>query len=169
MEKRMKEKLEKLEEELKQIVTLSENEKEQITSTFEGLKLILETTLDVILALNREEAYRYTSLFVAGFMKIDTNYIEGIKVSKEDKSSIPSKPVPKPDFISFVNNLEPRQRAIIKQLDCYKGYQDPEIGDAIICPDCSPEKMLTCIQAADPAIDPNNDFKIDLELERKRD
>ncbi len=166
METRLKE----LEEGLKQVPALSDKEEEQITKVFEGLTVILEDTLAVILALNREEAYRYTELFVSGFMTISANYIGDMKAPKNDpKEHRALRPTQKPDFKSFVDALEPRLRAIIEKLDCYKNFINEEIGEAVVCDDCGLEKMLNCIRVEDPTIDPNEDFKIDLALERKRD
>lgn len=74
--------------------------------------------------------------------------------------------VDKPDFISFTEGLTTRQMAVSNKLECFKQF--PDIGDEIVCPDCSQEKMIACIRMEDPTVNPNDDFELDVKMMRKQ-
>ena len=171
----MKEKLDELKAKLKTPPKLSDTEKEKFTEIFEGLQLVLKDTLDVVLDMDKDDAYRYMNLIVAGLQKVDVDYVAGVEPiltineEKAPNESIeppgriaperaqPKGAVVKPDFISFMKELDQHQLDLAyRALDCFKQFE--EVGDDIVCPDCSLEKMVACIRAVDPTIDPVQDI-----------
>jgi hypothetical protein len=178
----MKEKLKELKVKLEVPPKLSETEKEKFTEIFGGLQLILKDTLSVVLDMDRENAYRYMNLLVAGLQKVDVDYAAGVdpipsktqekgpndSLAPEDAEERvePRGPVAKPDWMSFTKELTPHQKNVgNRSLDCFKMYE--EVGDEIVCPDCSPEKMVACIRAEDPTIDPADDIIREVDEARK--
>ena len=177
-------KLKKIREDLKTPPTLSTVEAEKITATFEAMKEILDDTLKIVLEKDRAEAFRYTNLVVTAIQQADTNFIGGVVAEKlineeNDPNEIiepdglnavrtSKEPVEKPDFIAFTQGLSTRQMNVAKRLDCFKQFQDEEVGDAIVCDDCSQEKMIACIRMEDPTIDPNDDYELDVKMMRNR-
>ena len=180
----MKEKLEELKAKLKIPPKLSDTEKEKFTEIFEGLQLLLKETLEVVLGLNKDDAYKYLNLLVAGLQKVDLDYeagVEPIVAINEEKGpnesirpsgrdalevARPKGAVVKPDFISFTKELDVHQKDVANRaLDCFKQYE--EVGDDIICPDCSLERMVACIRAEDPSIDAAQDIIKEVEEARR--
>lgn len=176
------EKLEKVKEDLKTPPKLSEVEKKKITATFEALKEILDDTLEIVLEKDRAEAFRYTNLFVAGIQQVDVNFIGGVKPPKEKEDegepieepdqtpenilSTPKGPVKKPDFLSFTQELSVRELKVGNaKLDCF--IQFPEVGEAIVCADCSRTRMKECIRMEDPTVNPDDDYEMDVKAIRK--
>lgn len=177
------EKLKKIKEDLKTPPKLSDVEREKITATFEAMKDVLDDTLEIVLEKDRAEAFRYTNLLVTSIQQADALFIGDVasnglisgengineNISREDGRTPATKklPVKKPSWASFAEKLTERQREIgNRYLDCFQMY--PDVGDEIVCNDCSLEKMIACIRTADPSIDPNEDFKLDLEMMKEK-
>jgi len=174
-------KLKKIREDLKTPPTLSTVEVEKITATFEAMKEVLDDTLKIVLEKDRAEAFRYTNLVVTAIQQADNNFIGGVVVEQViNPENSPNEIIPplgqnavrtkkgavaKPDFMLFTKGLTTRQMGVASRLDCFKQF--PEIGDAIVCPDCSQEKMIACIRMEDPAVDPDDDYKLDVQNMRK--
>lgn len=169
----MKEKLDELRKKLKTPPKLSDTEKEKFTEIFEGLQLVLKETLEAVLDMDKDDAYKYLNLLVAGLQKVDVDYEAGVEAKlaiNEEKGPIespesnglpekarPTGPVVKPDFISFTKDLTQHQLDLgYRVLDCFKQFE--EVGDDIVCPDCSLERMVACIRAVDPTINPADDI-----------
>ena len=178
----MKEKLDELRKKLKTPPKLSDTEKEKFTEIFEGLQLVLKDTLEVVLDMDKDDAYRYMNLIVTGLQKVDLDYVAGVESKpaiNEEKgpdesveiNGLPVKvhptgPVVKPDFISFMKELDQHQLDLAyRVLDCFKQFE--EVGDDIVCPDCSLERMVACIRAVDPTIDPMQDIIKEVEEARR--
>ena len=171
---KLKERLQQIKEDLKTPPKLSSVEVEKITATFEAMKEILDDTLEIVLEKDRAEAFRYTNLVVSAIQQADVNFIGGLVAPEEKDEEDPDNPkklkkgpvgpVAKPDFKAFSDNLTPAQMNVAMRLDCFRQYE--EVGDAIVCADCSMEKMIACIRMEDPSIDPNDDFKLDLKMMR---
>lgn len=167
-------KLKKIKDNLATPPSLSTVEVEKITQTFEAMKEILDETLEDVLEKDRVEAFRYTNLLVQALQQADTNFQSGVPVEERDETNIiaaaqpapkSSGPVKKPDFNAFRKNLTSHQLSIASRLDCFKDYE--EVGDTIVCNDCSMENMIACIRREDPTIDPNKDFELDVKMIRK--
>jgi len=184
-------KLKEIQKKLKTPPSLSSVESDKITETFEAMKGVLDDTLVVVLEKDRAEAFRYTSLLVQALQQADTNFIGGVPpipaadvepqpaepgvqstaegsttVGLQIRADSPKGPVAKPDFLEFSKSLTPHQMGIGSRLDCFKQF--PEVGDAIVCTDCSMEKMIACIRMEDPTIDPNKDFELDVKMMREK-
>ena len=190
-------KLKEIQKKLKTPPSLSSVESDKITETFEAMKGILDDTLVVVLEKDRAEAFRYTNLLVQALQQADTNFIGGVPPTPDVeprpaadvepqpaepvvqstaegstteglqiRADSPKGPVNKPDFLEFSKSLTPHQMNIASRLDCFKQF--PEVGDAIVCTDCTMEKMIACIRLEDPTVDPNDDFKLDVEMMREK-
>lgn len=178
----MKEKLKELRVKLKVPSKLSEVEKEKFIEIFGGLQLVLKDTLAVVLDMDREDAYNYMNLLVAGLQKVDADYAAGVeaKIAKNeekdpneitDPEDVSEKvqlrgPVAKPDWMSFTRELTPHQKDVANRtLDCFQMFD--EVGDEIVCSDCSLEKMIACIRTEDSSIDPAEDIIKEVDEARK--
>ena len=172
---KLKEKLKQIKEDLKTPPKLSTVEVDKITATFVAMKGILDDTLQIVLEKDRAEAFRYTNLIVESIQQADVKFIGGVAATIEnDPEEDPDKsllhpelgPVAKPDFKALLEALTPEQTNVAMRLDCVKQYE--EVGDAIVCADCSPERMIACIRVEDPSIDPNKDFELDVKMMRNQ-
>lgn len=173
---KLKEKLKQIKEDLKTPPKLSTVEIEKITATFKAMKEVLDDTLKIVLEKDRAEAFRYTNLIVESIQQADVKFIGGVTASVENEEDPetktilkkgPTGPVPKPDFLALTKELTEEQMNVAMRLDCFKQFE--EVGDAIVCADCSPERMIACIRMEDPAIDPNKDFELDVKMMRKQE
>jgi len=161
----MKDRLKEIAEQLKQTPKLSTEEKAQIQGVFDGLSQVLDATLETILCLDRLEAYRYTHLIVAAFRQIIADYQKEVTPPEEPaKPAEPSAPTEKADLKALVQQLPPKLQAVAKRVDCVSQLE--EVGDDVICSDCSLEKLIECVRIIDPSIDPAQDI-ID-EVEKMR-
>lgn len=167
---KLKERLQQIKEDLKTPPKLSSVEVEKITATFEAMKGILDDTLEIVLEKDRAEAFRYTNLVVLAIQQADVNFIGGVVIEDkpEEEALLHPElgPVPKPDFKALLEALTPEQNNVAMRLDCVKQYE--ELGDEIVCADCSMEKMIACIRVEDPSINPNDDFELDVKMMREQ-
>ena len=182
----------KLREDLEVPSKLSEIEKEKITAVFERAQQLLNENLEIILGLERDEAYRYTDLILQSLMTADTNFIAGVEapsfVEKEvtalepiigsPQTSEPPKDLelgPKPDIHEILEDLTVGERGKAKHLlDCVKSalklYEDgdPRYNDPLCYgPDriCNANEMRKCIRTEDPTLE--DDMDTDLKAARR--
>lgn len=154
-------------------VNLSEVEKERFNNIFEALKGWLDDARIVVLEKERDEAYRYVNLLIAHLQRVDLDFVAaveppqdpldagghtGVDLSiKRPPARVRSRVVrpTKEQVDGWISNMIPaiREKAPVI-LACMKQYLDPEsdVGIAVICNDCSPDRMVACIQAEDPSI-----------------
>jgi len=177
--------LQKLSEKVKEPQKLTVEEKENFKEIFEGIKSWVDDALEVVLEKDREEAYRYLNLLVAGLTKVDVDYIAGVVPPKtkneengedeilglQDEENLKDvasskKPVVKQDLLDLINQLPARERSIAHRLDCYHTYEEIESNEGT-CVDCSLEKLIECIRVIDPTIDPAQDIIREVEAARR--
>ena len=151
-------------------VDLSEVEKERFNNIFEALKGWLDDARTVVLEKERDEAYRYVNLLIAHLQRVDVDFVAAVEPPRDPLDagghdlSIKIPPVrvrsrvvrpTKEQVDGWLSNMIPamREKAPVI-LACLKQYLDPEsdVGLDVICPDCSPDRMVACIRAEDPSI-----------------
>lgn len=166
-------KLLKIQAEIGLPVDLSDVEKERFNNIFEDLKEWLDEARDVVLEKNRDEAYRYVNLLIAHLQRVDLDFVAAVEPPQDPLDAgghtgvdlsikgppkrIRSRVVrpTKEQVDGWLSNMIPaiREKAPVI-LECLKQYLDPEsdVGISVICNDCSPDRMVACIQAEDPSI-----------------
>lgn len=153
----IKDKLEQIKKDIAVPVKLSDNEKEQIRKAFQAIRSMLEGSETSVLDMDRDEAYRYVNLIIIGLQQADVNFIGGQK-SKEPLINSNGEPVKKvrgepalrPNYEGLLEQLEPEERKKAEYLECFTSFK--ESGIEAICPECTSEKMKTCIKTYDPSI-----------------
>jgi hypothetical protein len=154
-------------------VDLSDVEKERFNKIFETLKEWLDDARIVVLEKNRDEAYRYVNLLIAHLQRVDLDFVAAVEPPQDSLDAgghtgvdlsikIPPKRTrsrvvrpTKEQVDGWLSNMIPSMREKAPMiLDCLKQYLDPEsdVNIAVICNDCSPDRMVACIQAEDPSI-----------------
>jgi len=147
----VKDKLEQIKKDIAIPVKLSDNEKEQIKRAFQAIREMLEDSEKTVIDMNRDEAYRYINLIIGGLQGADVNFIGGVKtkeilVDPKQKTG----PSPRPDYEKLLEQLEPEERKKAEYLECLTNFK--ETGIDAVCPECTLEKMKTCIKSSDPSI-----------------
>lgn len=130
-------------------IDLSEPEKERLTRIIELMKGSLDKVLEDALSKPRDEAFKTVSRYLIAMQ-------DGGKVGGEIKSEM-KQPVIHPKlediFAVLPENVCAGAR---RRLSCVKSYmkleEDGEDGSQVLCPDCSPEKMVICLRVEDPTI-----------------
>lgn len=130
-------------------IDLSEPEKERLTRIIELMKGSLDKVLEDALSKPRDEAFKTVSRYLIAMQ-------DGGKVGGEIKSEM-KPPVIHPKlediFAVLPENVCAGAR---RRLSCVKSYmkleEDGEDGSQVLCPDCSPEKMVVCLRVEDPTI-----------------
>lgn len=153
-----KNRLEEIASSVGEPVQLSDTEKKKFSKIFEELKGWLDDSLKSVLKMDRLDAHRYTRLIVAALWQVDTNFEKGMEAGKPEKAPAKRPPPPPRDlkkteevFTNSLAALTPHERQVAEaHLDCVKQYE--ELGGAIVCQDCSLDKMRECIRAEDPSI-----------------
>jgi len=134
-------------------VKLTELEKKKFTDVMTTIKGMLDDSLEVILDMDRDEAYRYVQLIVNGIKEADMKFAGGVPAPSEFTTPIAkfesySKPrlkvkgdrivlITYPDFDSIFAELSSNQRDKAKRyLDCVKTVfelkemlENPEVSD----------------------------------------
>jgi len=133
-------------------IDLSDPEKERLTQIIELMKGSLDKVLEDALSKPRDEAFKTVSRYLFAMQ-------DGGKVGGEIKSEMkpPAEPVIHPKlediFAVLPENVCAGAR---RRLSCVKSYmkleEDGEDGSQVLCPDCSPEKMVVCLRVEDPTI-----------------
>lgn len=153
----IKEKLDQIRKDIAVPVKLSDNEKEQIKKAFMDVVSMLADSEKIVMEMSRDEAYRYVNLIIGGLQQADVNFIGGQK-SKEPLINSNGEPVKKvrgepalrPNYEGLLEQLEPEERKKAEYLECFTSFK--ESGIEAICPECTSEKMKTCIKTYDPSI-----------------
>lgn len=176
-------KLKKIQLSIELPVKLSDVEKEKFTETFSSLKIWMDDTLEAVLKMNRDQAYRYIKLLIDGLVKVDVDFVAGVDTRPElevepvipleniEQPAEPIIPVVRPtkeQVDKWIDALTPKAKIIAsEQLDCIKQYLDPEnpAGIDIICPYCSMEKMIQCIRDEDPSFEDAGSVFMRVQLE----
>jgi len=153
MEKEMsvKDKLEQIKKDITIPVKLSDNEKDQIKRAFQAIREMLEDSEKTVMEMDRDGAYRYVNLIISGLSKADLDFIGGVK-PKENLTDPKQKtgPASRPNYEELLGQLEPEERKKAEFLECSTSFR--EAGIDAICPECTLEKMKTCIKTFDPSI-----------------
>jgi len=132
-------------------IDLSEPEKERLTQIIELMKDSLDKVLEDALSNPRDEAFKIVSGYLIAMQG-------GGKVGEVKSEMKPlAKPVIHPKlediFAVLPENVCAGAR---RRLSCVKSYtkleEDGEDGSQVLCPDCSPEKMIVCLRVEDPTI-----------------
>lgn len=170
----LKEKLEHIETSIAVPIKLTFQEKKALRSAWKELLGALNQTFNQILDGEREKAYAYMTIMISSIKEADAFLTTERKVQRIQRPRTDAGPIlapprengppqEKPDFNAILNDLSPEQkRKAETYLDCVKQF--PEIGDEIVCFDCSPERILGCIKAEDPTIqEPLTSLRDDVE------
>jgi len=155
-------------------IDLSEPEKERLTRVIELMKDSLDEVLEDALSKPRDEAFEIIRGYLIAMQKggsiepdpIDegpTHDREGPRVDDvipeevlaEEK--LPTKPIVHPQLDGIFAGLpEDLRRKARELLSCVKSYvrleEEGEDGGQVLCPDCTPDKMIECIKVADPTV-----------------
>lgn len=133
-------------------INLSEPEKERLTQIIELMKDSLDKVLEDALSRPRDEAFKIVSGYLIAMQG-------GGKIGGEEVGRVkpPAKPIIHPKlediFAVLPENVCAGAR---RRLSCVKSYmkleEDGEDGSQVLCPDCTPEKMIVCLRVEDPTI-----------------
>jgi len=133
-------------------IDLSAPEKERLTQIIELMKESLDKVLEDALSNPRDEAFKTVSSYLIAMQ-------EGGKVGEEIKSEMkpPAEPIIHPKLEDIFAVLpEDICAGARRHLSCGQTYmnleEDGEDGSQVLCPDCSPEKMIICLRVEDPTI-----------------
>lgn len=139
-------------------IKLSEIEKEKFQKAFDQIKELMDENLELVLKMDRDEAYLYLNLMLKSFEDAEKDFVDrrqrrtlSLKPRGPDREDEPGGPVEKPDFEAILDKLTPEEREKAENLlACVKQYF--EIGDEIVCSDCSVERIRACMRSEDPSI-----------------
>ena len=132
-------------------IDLSEPEKERLTQIIGLMKDSLDKVLEDALSKPRDEAFKIVSRYLIAMQ-------EGSKVGEVGpKIKPPAEPIVHPRLEDIFAVLpEDLCAGARRHLSCVKSYtkleEDGEDGSQVLCPDCSPEKMIICLRVEDPTI-----------------
>lgn len=132
-------------------IDLSEAEKERLTQIIELMKDSLDKVLEDALSKPRDEAFKTVSGYLIAMQ-------EGGGVGEvKSETKLPAKPIVHPKLEDIFAVLpEDICAGARKRLSCVKSYtkleKEGEDGSQVLCLDCSPEKMITCLRVEDPTI-----------------
>lgn len=184
----LKEGLEEIRGMVGEPVKLSDVEKERFRKVIEQIKELFDDNLEVMLEMDRDDAYRYLNLLIQAFQQADANFVAGaapaqieaeeaveVEEPKELDEETQLRPSPKvvvapgekPNFDKIMEKLTDGERGKAKAyLDCVKTAMElKESGDdsnQVLCnaPDriCSADEMRRCIASEDPSIDTSQDI-----------
>ena len=166
-------------------VKLSDVEKEKFTKTFSSLKTWMDDGLEVVLKMDRDQAYRYIKLLIDGLVKVDVDFVAGVDTRPKlkdgkiiplqdiEQSVEPVEPIipvvrpTKEQVDGWLTELTPEAKIKAEELvDCIKQYVDPDgPGLEIICRHCAREEMEQCIRNADPSFKDSGSIFMQHQLE----
>lgn len=162
LNEKLNEKLKEAEALSKRPVKLSEPEKEVLAKIVSTLKDVLDQVLEEALKLPRDEAFKKINSYVQALIDapherqaVIERAVEGVEESVEEKKA--QKPMEHPVLEDLLKELpEDKQDRARIVLNCIKLYnkleEDGEEGCQALCPECTPEKMLECINVEDPRV-----------------
>lgn len=157
------EKLKEAEAMSKRPVKLSDPEKEILTNIVSTLKEVLDQVLEDALKLPRDESFKKINSYVQALIDaprarqaVIKKAVEEVEESVEEEKK-PQKPMEHPVLEDILKELpEKKQSRARIVLNCIKLYNkleaDGEEGRQALCPECTPEKMLACINVEDPRV-----------------
>lgn len=142
-------------------VDLSDPEREILENIVTLLKEVLDQVLEDALAKTRDEAFKLVDSYTlaiesAGRMGADKPHLRPEKLETQQEKK-PAKPVVYPKLEEIFAELpdEVIEKAR-RHLECMKSHraleEQGEDGDQILCLECTSERMINCIRAADPSI-----------------
>jgi len=131
-------------------IDLSEPEKERLTQIIELMKDSLDKVLEEALSKPRDEAFKTVSRYLIAMQ-------EGVGEEIKSVKKPPAKPIIHPKLEDIFAVLpEDICAGARRHLSCVKSYmkleEEGEDGSQVLCPDCSPEKMVVCLRVEDPTI-----------------
>lgn len=135
-------------------IDLSEPEKERLTQIIELMKDSLDKVLEDALSKPRDEAFKTVSGYLIAMQ--GGGKFGGIDEIKSEMKP-PAKPVIHPKLEDIFAVLPENVCAGARRhLSCVKSYakleEEGENGSQVLCPDCTPEKMIVCLRVEDPTI-----------------
>lgn len=141
-------------------VKLSEPEKEILTNIISTLKEGLDQVLGEALKMPRDEAFKKINSYVQALIDAPATkkkVVEGVEVKAEIEEEKPQKPMEHPNLEDLLKELpQDKQSRARVVLGCIKLYnkleEEGEDGRQALCPECTPEKMLECINTEDPQV-----------------
>ncbi|MBA7467570.1 hypothetical protein ES707_02791 [subsurface metagenome] len=131
-------------------IDLSEPEKERLTQIIELMKDSLDKVLEDALSKPRDEAFKTVSRYLIAMQ-------EGGVAEIKSEIKPPAEPIIHPKLEDILAVLPENVCAGARRhLSCVKSYmkleEEGEDGSQVLCPDCSPEKMIVCLRVEDPKI-----------------
>lgn len=167
----VEEKLKEAQELAAKPIDLSEPEKEKLTQIIELIKEGLDGVLEDALSKTRDEAFDIIRGYLIAMQKGGSIGLdEGPTHDREDsrvdelipeeelaEKKPPTKPIVHPQLDDIFAGLpEDLRRRARELLSCVKSYvrleEEGEDGSQILCPDCTPDKMIECIRVEDPTV-----------------
>jgi len=166
----VEEKLKEAQELAAKPIDLSEPEKEKLTQIIELIKEGLDGVLKDALSKTRDEAFEIIRGYLIAMQKggsigLDegpTHDRENSRVNElipeeELAEKPPTKPIVHPQLDDIFAGLpEDLRRRARELLSCVKSYvrleEAGEDGSQVLCPDCTPAKMIECIRVEDPTV-----------------
>ena len=153
-------------------IELSANEVEKIEEIFNQLRSHMNEYEAEVLKQTRDEAFTSVRRLLSN---VDTAINQAVTIAPGQTRIIPlahidqdgeaqHTPVPqavlppKVDFQALLDSLPENIRTIANRMDCVTQFNDPDIGQDIVCTHCSPKAMLSCIRLIDPSV-PETDLK----------
>ena len=155
-------------------VKLSDPEKEVLTNIISTLKEGLDQVLGDALKLPRDEAYKKINSYVKAMINAPDQRApkKGREVEAEKAEAEPKeqRAMKHPILEDLLKELPEDKRARARiVLGCIKQYNKleemGEEGKQALCPECTPEKMLECINIEDPRVVVSVSEEIDREIE----
>lgn len=139
-------------------IDLSEKERKRLEEVVNLMKESLDEMLKEALTKPRDEAFTIVREYTIGLQTARSKIQDGVKETPEE-AILPEEviPVTHPElddlFYGLPAGLTRRGREV---LSCVKAHnklvEDGEDGTQVLCPDCTPAKMIECIRSEDPAI-----------------
>jgi len=150
-----KEKLRKAKELGKKPIELSEPEKENLGEMITLLKSFLDEVLEEALAKPRDEALKLVNSYVLAMEQADR--MKETEPETEPIARPPAEPVIHPKLNDLLDGLSDEMSGKDRELlTCVKSYlrleEEGDDGSKVLCPDCTPEKMIACIRVEDPTV-----------------
>lgn len=149
----------------KKPVKLSEPEKENLKEIISLLKSLLDEILEEAITKSRDDAFMLVNSYVLAMeqadqsQQIDTTEAKQ-KVEPDESEPIkkpPAEPVVHPKLNDLFDGLPDEMSRKARELltcvkTCLRLEEKGEDGSQVLCPECTPEKMIACIRAEDPTI-----------------
>lgn len=139
-------------------IDLSEEERKRLEEVVNLMKESLDEMLKEVLTKPRDEAFTIVREYTIGLQTARSKIQDGVEDISEE-AILPKEAIPviHPElddlFYGIPAGLTRRAREV---LSCVKEHnklmEEGEDGTLVLCPECTPKKMVECIQVEDPAI-----------------